>query len=198
MPVLLAQRLSDKIERGAQRTVMHPSRVKRYSVDGRLGQTFGSGRLKHMFNVGHGLRNRNDFMDVLSAFYAVMGGSYAGLLFRDWADYEGFNSDTALDDLGGGTWQLERIYTFGAVTYHRKITRPSGTIVVNDVGGLPLTSSVDPLTGIATVTGSPVTWVGKFDVPVTFKEDEWTASLEVATQNLYLNSRPVDLEEIFE
>jgi uncharacterized protein (TIGR02217 family) len=198
MTTILAQRLDSKIERGATRRVMHPSRTKVYSADGQLKQNFPSSRLKHIFDVSHGVRSQADYMEVLSAFYAVMGTPRSGLLFKDWADYQGTILNTGVVLITGSTWQLERLYTFGSVTYRRKITRPRTGVVVYDAGGSPLTASVDTATGIATVTGTPAKWAGEFDVPVTFAMNEWSAQLEVHTTNLHLVNESIELEEVFE
>ena len=55
-------------------------------------------------------------------------------------------------------------------------------------------------TGVATITGhvggDTYTWTGEFDVPVTFSDDEWTGSLEVNTENLFVMSGAIKLEEV--
>lgn len=198
---ILASRLSSRIERGATRVVLHPSRVKIYTGNGNLRQVFPSGRLKHTFDASHGVRSQADYMEVLGAFYAVMGTPYDGLLWRDWADYMASRDNSVCTSLGGGSYQLGRVYSFGGVDYVRTITRPfnDGTLAVYDAGGSTLTATVDYTDGTFTVaSGTPATWSGKFDVPVTFTDNEWRARLEVSTQNLHLVNESIMLEEVFE
>jgi uncharacterized protein (TIGR02217 family) len=202
---LLASRLDAKIERGAVRRVVHPSRVKVYSVDGKLTQNFPSDRMKHYYDVSHGVRSQADYMTVLGAFYAVMGNGYAGLLFRDEADHEASRTVAAKLSsctlVTGSTYQLNRVYAFGAYSYVRAITRPlnNGALVVYDAGGTPLTPTISYTTGTFTVaSGTPATWAGEFLVPVAFSSNEWSATLEVHTQNLHLVNGQIELEEVFE
>jgi uncharacterized protein (TIGR02217 family) len=196
---ILAQRLDDKIEAGARRVVTHPSRVKTYSADGKLAQSFPSSRLKHSFDVSHGVRSQADYMTVIGAFYTVMGTPYSGMLFKDWADYIATRTNTSVTSLGAGVYQLNRIYAFGAYTYTRKITRPLTGAAVYNAGGTPLTPTIDLTNGTFTVaSGTPNDWSGEFVVPVTFADNEWQASLEVSTQNLHLVHESIMLEEVFE
>lgn len=198
---ILAQRLSPRIERGATRVILHPSRVKIYTGNGNLRQVFQSGRLKHTFDASHGVRSQADYMDLIGCFYAVMGTPYDGFLWRDWADYIATADNTTVTDLGGGTYQLARVYSFGGVDFVRNITRPvnDGTLAVFNAGGTPLTPTVDYTDGTFTVaSGTPATWSGYFDVPVTFTDNEWRARLEVSTNNLHLVNESVMLEEVFE
>jgi hypothetical protein len=81
--------------------------------------------------------------------------------------------------LGGGTYQLYKRYTNIASGRYkdRKITRPNATTFqALDAGGGTLTGTVNPETGIATITGTPATWTGRFYVPVHFQSDviDWT------------------------
>jgi len=172
--------------------------VKVYAGDGTLKQNFPSGRIKHSFDVSHGVRSQADYMTLLSTFYVVLGTPYDGLLFKDWADFRATSVDSALVFITGTTWQLQRKYTFGAITYLRKITRPLTGVQIYSAADALLTSSVVTTTGVATVTGTPAYWVGEFNVPVTFSANEWTASLEVHTDNLHLMNESVMLEEVLE
>jgi uncharacterized protein (TIGR02217 family) len=198
---LLASRLDAKIERGAVRRVVHPSRVKVYSVDGKLTQNFPSDRMKHYYDVSHGVRSQADYMTVLGAFYAVMGNGYTGLLFRDEGDHTALSTNTSCTLVTGSTYQLNRVYSFGAYSYVRAITRPldNGALAVYNSGGGALTPTVNYTTGTFTVaSGTPAKWAGEFLVPVAFSSNEWSATLEVHTQNLHLVNGQIELEEVFE
>jgi uncharacterized protein (TIGR02217 family) len=198
---LLASRLDAKIERGAVRRVVHPSRVKVYSVDGKLTQNFPSDRMKHYYDVSHGVRSQADYMTVMGAFYTVMGNGNTGLLFRDEADHTALATNTSCTLVTGSTYQLNRVYSFGAYSYVRAITRPlnNGALAVYDAGGSPLTPTISYTTGTFTVaSGTPAKWAGEFLVPVAFSSNEWSATLEVHTQNLHLVNGQIELEEVFE
>lgn len=195
----LEQRLDSKITQGATGGPTVPGRVKRYTASGRLAQNFSAAAPIHRFDVSHGLRSRDDFQTVLDLWYVVMFTPYAGFRFKDWRDYRATRENTKLTLVTGTIWQLQRRHVIGGVEFLRDIVKPCATpaIVIYDAGGTPLTATVDTTTGRADVTGTPATWSGEFDVPVTFSDDEWTgASLEVTTANLHVMSGPIKLEEI--
>ena len=204
---ILAQRLDSKIEAGASRRVVHPSRIKTYVPSGVMNQVFLSGRIRHLYDVSHGVRSQADYMQVLGAFYVVLGTPYTGLLFRDWADFQATQENSTLTLISGSTYQLGRVYGFGGMTYVRKISRPvnTGSLTVYRTRSSVVTAataSIDYTTGAATITGhvggDTYTWAGEFDVPVTFVANEWTAELAVSTANLHLVNEPIELEEVFE
>lgn len=198
---LLASRLDSRIERAASRRVIHPSRVKVYSSDGKLKQGFPSERLKHIYDVSHGARSQADYMTLLGAFYSVMGNGYAGLLFMDAADHTATATNSSCTVLTGPTYQLNRVYAFGAYSYVRPITRPvnNGALAVYNAGGTPLTPTVDYTNGTFTVaSGTPATWSGEFLVPVTFGSNEWSASIDGTNSGIFAVIGSIELEEVFE
>lgn len=192
--------LDTKITQGATGGPTVPGRVKRYSAGGRLTQNFSVGAPIHKYDVSHGLRSQADYQTVLDLWYVVMFTPYAGFRFKDWRDYKATRDNTKLTNITGSTWQLQRRHVSHGVEFLRDITKPcaSPAVVVYDAGGVALTATVDTATGIATVpSGTPATWAGQFDVPVTFTDDEWTnASLEVNLANLHVMCGPIQLEEI--
>lgn len=195
----LEQRLDAKITQGATGGPTVPGRIKRYTGSGRLSQNFSAAAPIHRYDVSHGLRSAADYQTVLDLWYVVMFTPYSGFRFKDWRDFQATRSNTKLTLISGNTWQLQRRHVAGSVEFLRDIVKPcaSPAIIVYDAGGTPLTASVDSETGIATVTGTPATWTGEFDVPVTFSDDDWvSSSLEVNTQNLHIMSASIKLEEI--
>lgn len=192
-------RLDARITQGATGGPTVPGRVKRYLPSGRLAQNFNAQAPIHRYDVSHGLRSRDDYQTVLDLWYVVMFTPYSGFRFKDWRDFTATRNNTKLTLISGNTWQLQRRHVAGSIEFLRDIVKPcaSPAIVIYDAGGTPLTASVDTQTGIATVTGTPATWTGEFDVPVTFSDDDWvSSSLEVNTQNLHIMSAPIKLEEI--
>lgn len=193
----LESRLDARIERGAKGGPTNPGRVKAYTRSGKLAQGFYASMPIHRYDVSHGIRSAADAKAVRALWYVVNFTPYVGFRFKDHQDYQGTRTDTALALISGNTYQLQRTYTVGLTTFLRNIYKPvTGTVTVYDAGGSALTTSVDYTTGIATVTGTPATWAGEFDVPVTFTDNEWMSSLEVHSDNLHLRIDPIKLEEI--
>lgn len=177
----LEKQLDPRITRGATGGPFISGRTKLYAPAGGMRQNFIAAQMGHRYDVSHGLRNRADALIVRDAFYVLMLSPYSGLRFKDWSDYQATRANTTLTNITGSTWQLQRAHTFGAVTVKRDIFKPLTGVVIYDAGGSTLTATVDTTTGIATVTGTPATWTGEFDVPVTFTDDEWVTTLEVAS-----------------
>ncbi len=197
MAAFFEQRLDTKITRGALGGPRAFGRTKLYGSGGQLIQNFTNAMPVHVYDVSHGVRSARDFDLLLSMFYVVMFTPYIGFRFKDWRDFLGTATNTALELVTGTTYQLQRKYTVASSTFLRDIKKPvSGTVVIYNAGGTPLTATIDYTTGIADVTGTPSYWTGEFDVPVTFTDDEWLAELEVSTQNLHVVSRAVKLEEL--
>lgn len=175
-----------------------PGRVKRYSASGRLSQNFSAAVQIQRYDVSHGIRSRADFQTVLDLWYVVMFTPYAGFRFKDWGDYIATRDNTKLTLVSGTTWQLQRRHLAGGIEFLRDIFKPRAGVVIYDAGGAPLTATVNTTTGTADVTGTPATWSGEFDIPVTFTDDEWTESsvMRVADGDLYSTPGPIRLEEI--
>lgn len=195
----LEQRLDPHITNGAHGGPSVTGRMKTYLPGGKLMQSFNATMPIHKYDVSHGVKTRDDFQTVLDLFYIIMFTPYTGFRYKDWRDFIATQSNTTVTNISGSTWQLQRKHTFGGITFKRDIIKPCATpaIVVYDAGGTPLTATVDTTTGIATVTGTPASWTGEFDVPVTFTNDEWTSDLETASYaNAVLTSNPIQLEEI--
>lgn len=194
----LESRIDAKIERGAVGGPTNPGRVKAYTRSGNLSQGFYASMPIHRYDVSHGLRSQADFLSVLNLWYVVNFTPYEGFRFKDHRDFRATRDNTAVSLVSGTTYQLQRAYTFGAVTFRRNIYKPvSATVALFDAAGNPVTATVDYTTGRVTgASAVPVTWTGEFDVPVTFTDNEWTSSLEVHTENLHLQFQPIKLEEI--
>lgn len=196
----LEQQISPRITAETVFEVEHPSRLKLYDGVGALeGQVFGNAAPRHRVNLGLGVRTQADFQQLVDAFYIVMFTPYEGLRVKNWQDYQATATNSAVASLGGGTWQLQRKHTFGAVTLLRNITKPvnNGALQVFDAGGTPLTATVSYTAGTFTVvSGTPSYWTGEFDLPMTFADNNWTAKLEVSTQNLHLVNDPIMMEEV--
>lgn len=83
------------------------------------------------YDVGYGVRDIDDLVDLLAYFHHVKGRR-SGFCFKDYADYKSCNVDEEISDtdqtIGTGDgdetdFQAVKIYSKGALTRTRKITR---------------------------------------------------------------------------
>ena len=124
-----------------------------------------------------------EFAILLATFHAVCGRAY-GFRFKDHTDFEvtagalgntpGANSDPV---------QLVKVYTFGAQTKTRTITKPNSAGFTLYQNGIAKAGTLDTATGLFTPSTAwtaalPLTWTGTFDVPVRFASDEMPSSYE--------------------
>lgn len=126
------------------------------------------------YDVSHAARKKDNF-DILLAFFLSVKGRAHGFRFKDWTDYQATSSQGIFAMLTSTTFQMYKRYTFGSLTYERKITKPvAGTTVVTG-GSSP---SVSTTTGIVTVSsGTPTAHSTEFDVPCRFDTDSIEAEI---------------------
>lgn len=167
----LEERLSDEVARGS-RGGPSGKRTKVYAEGGQLAQVFRRTRPLQRYDVSFGVKTQEHFEAVRAMFYVVMFTPFSGFRYKDWNEHTVTRATSALVHISGNIWQLYRRYTVGSNSFNRIVQKPvDGTVVIYDAGGVALTATVDPTTGRATVTGTPATWAGEFDVPVTFVDD---------------------------
>lgn len=147
--------------------------------------------------------------DYLRAIFGITRGGAFGFLLEDPTDSHTTSETDYVETigvmaaLGGGTYQLYKRYLHKASGRYedRKITRPlSAGFAAYNVSDTLLTSSVDPATGIATISGTPTYWVGRFYVPVQFQSDaiDWTLEASGPPEARFWSGPSVVLEEIRE
>jgi hypothetical protein len=194
----LESQISPRITAETEFEVVHPARLKLYAAGGQLEQVFGDTPPLHRVNLGLGVRSKADFQELVDAFYVVMFTPYVGLRVKNWQDYQATATNSRVLQVTGTTYKLQRKHTFGSISYYRDIKKPvSGKVAVYDAGGVLLTSTPDYTAGTVVVTsGTPAYWVGEFDIPMTFVENNWRARLEVHINNLHLVNDPILMEEI--
>lgn len=133
----------------------------------------------------------------LVGFFRARQGRSQGFRWKDWADYKAtrdpltHNGVTTQGHLGDGTggegtvYQLNKIYTSGATTTKRKITKPTGTISVYKNAVLQSSGyTLDTTTGLVTFSVAPtgsdtLLWSGEFDVQCRFDTDEFRSRFDV-------------------
>lgn len=182
----LEQRLHDGVARGSQGGPIG-SRIKTYLPNGQLQQQFNYSRPLHRYDISFGIKTAEDFEAIRALFYVVMFTPYEGFRMRDWNDYEATQSNSTLTNISGSTWQLQRLYTHGSTSFKRDIVKPeSGSVTVYRTrAGVTssISATIATTTGIATISGhvegDTYTWAGRFDVPVTFQDDDALASIEL-------------------
>lgn len=142
---------------------------------------------RHRYNVGFGA-NTSAKLDELREFHHAMIGRFNGFRFKDFNDWTSAASmNIAISDtdqiIGTGDaaevdFQLVKIYTVGALSLTRNITKPvTGTVVISlDDVSQGSGWTVDTTTGIVTFSVAPgssvVVKAGfQFDVPVRFDND---------------------------
>ena len=143
---------------------------------------------RRRYDAGLGLRSMDD-IDALIAFFEGRKGQLYGFRWKDWADYKSCvpsRAPSGIDQLLGigdevtSTFALRKLYTSGAGSYDRPITKPVlGTVLVT-LGNIPQQESIDytvdytngeiifahpPDIGVDIRAGF------EFDVPVRFDSD---------------------------
>lgn len=193
----LESRMSVHIERGAKVIRTNRGRTKAYTGSGKMSQDFAWSAPISEFDISHGILLPAGYEEIDAMWHVINFTPYSGLRFRNLADFKGVKGNTSLVNITGTQWQLRRTYTFASITFHRPIYKPTSDVVVYNSSDTPVTFTLDTATGIATVTsGTPSYWVGTFDYPVTFKENDMSTRLDGVTSNLILVADQIVLEEI--
>ena len=193
----LESRMSARIERGAKGGPTNRGRRKVYSTSGRMNQVFEWSAPISEFDISHGILLPDGYAEIEAMWHVIHFTPYSGFRFRNWADYQAVKANTTLTNIVSNTYQLQRKHTFASITYKRNIYKPNSGVTVYDSSDVACTASVNTATGIATVTsGTPSYWIGTFDIPVTFKDNDLMMRLDGTTSNLLLVADPIILEEI--
>ncbi|MBE0615138.1 MAG: DUF2460 domain-containing protein [Burkholderiales bacterium] len=129
-------------------------------------------------DVSYGVRTQAQLDDLLAFFHGV-AGMHKAFRFKNFSDYTAVGAQGALTEIvADTTWQMHKIYTFGALMTPKKISKPVEVGLV--VGGTGV-YTVDTTTGIVTRTSgaNPTGWTGTFDIPCRFNIDrmlpQWVA-----------------------
>ena len=135
------------------------------------------------WDVGSGLKRREDFAALIAFFRARQGRAY-GFRFKDWTDFRGEGEMLGAGDDATKVFQLVKRYASGGIEAVRPIKKPVAGTVTLQRDGVALTSGwgVDTLTGTvsfltAPAPGAVITANFDFDVPVRFETDQMDLSL---------------------
>jgi uncharacterized protein (TIGR02217 family) len=202
----LEQRLNTQITTGAVVSITNPGRIKVYTESGRLTQRFTASAPKHIVELSHGVRTADDFHTVRDLWFVVHFAPYSGFRVKIHNDHTATqqNSTATFQPASSTVLQLQRAHVFGGMMFKRNIYKPvaSTVTVYRTRSGIPgaIASTVDYTTGLATISGhlagDTYTWEGEFDIPMTFFDNEWSASLEIGAPNVVLTAQSIKLEEI--
>ncbi len=145
------------------------------------------------YDIGAGLRNEGDLGEIIAFFRARKGRAF-GFRFKDWTDYRSGNigEDITPDDqeigIGDDTtteYALIKTYQSGTEGHVRFITKPvDGSVVVALDGTLQASGwTLDSVSGVITFDTPPgdgvvITAGFEFDVPVRFRDDHLSVSIE--------------------
>lgn len=128
------------------------------------------------------VRSEEELYEITSLYHIAMG-PLRGFRMLDWTDYKSCspsNAPAAIDQaLGTGdgstvTFELNKVYSVGAHSHTRRISKPFGPVLVA-IDGVAQGSgfTADTTAGTVTFDAAPVagqllTWGGEFHVPVRF------------------------------
>jgi len=186
-------RFPDNISRGARGGPERRTQiVELASGDEERNASWANSRRR--YDAAYGIRRADDLAAVV-AFFEARNGRLYGFRWKDWADFKSClpsktpaATDQAIGTGDGATtdFQLVKVYTSGAQTWTRMITKPVDSTVLMAIDGTEQTTgwSVDTTTGIVSFTTAPaagavVTAGFEFDVPVRFDTDTLDVTLDI-------------------
>lgn len=136
------------------------------------------------WDVGSGLKRREDLLTLIAFFRARQGRAY-GFRFKDWTDFTATNVILGSGDGANKVFQLVKRYASGGVEVVRSVTKPViGSLMVYRDGvvvgaGVSLDSALGLVTfGTAPAPGAVISATFEFDVPVRFDTDQMGVSLD--------------------
>lgn len=143
-----------------------------------------------------------EYLQTLKSAYLACRGMLHSFKIKDYSDYQARGEVFGEGDGVATVFQLRKVAVFGPATYSRTIVKPNDGVAVRE-SGVPVSTSVDPLTGLVTFASAPadgaiLTWTGEFCVPVRFNSDTLVNSIDNRFgQDGYAMNGNVDLIEVF-
>lgn len=206
MTAFLDSRLDAKYTDGAQIIATNPGRIKTYTEGGDLMQKFTRSAPTHQVELCHPLKTSAEFKTLIDLWYVVNFTPYTGFRVKVHSDYQAtlVNSKCTFSTGSTTVLQLQRAHTFGSITVLRDIYKPvSSTVTVYRTRSAvqsSIASTVDYATGLATIsghtTGDTYVWVGEFDLPMTFADNEWAGTMRISNPRLHIEPDTIKLEEL--
>lgn len=145
---------------------------------GREARNTSQSRARRRYNALTGVKSVAD-AQVLSAFFEARSGPLHSFRFRDPIDHAADGENIGIGNGSQRIFQLVKFY--GDV--ERLITKPVAASLIVSVNGVPISASVDDLTGEVTLDTAPpsgalITASFEYDVPVRFAQSELVLSLD--------------------
>jgi uncharacterized protein (TIGR02217 family) len=186
-------RFPDDISRGARGGPERRTQiVELASGDEERNSPWANSRRR--YDAAYGIRRADDLAAVI-AFFEARRGRLHGFRWKDWADYKSClpSGQPGPEDqfLGQGDgdetgFQLVKLYSSGAQSWTRTITKPVAGTVKLALGGVTQASGwlVEPSDGLVTFDAAPAAGVAvtagfEFDVAVRFDTDELPVTLDI-------------------
>jgi hypothetical protein len=184
-----------------------PGRAMSQTRSGKTIQEFLASAPLTVCDLAHGPKSARDYQALIDAWYIVMFTPYEGLRVKNWRDYIATQANTTATFLTGSTTELklQRLHSFGGIQFKRDIVKPCAApavAVYRTRGGSPsvITAAVDTTTGIATISGhvdgDTYAWTGEFDLPMTFSDNKWSATLIPGGASAAVVSGTIKMQEI--
>lgn len=141
---------------------------------------FPTGR--NRYNIGHGIRTKEQ-LDRVIEFFRAMRGRAVGFRFKDWIDYAVVGQQIAIADGETTQFQLIKTYRIDQLEEIRKITKPVKDTVRIYIDEVEVAVRVSLSTGMvkfeqAPQSGAVITADFEFDVPVRFDSDVFSANID--------------------
>jgi uncharacterized protein (TIGR02217 family) len=185
-------RFPDNISRGARGGPERRTQiVEMASGDEERNGSWADSRRR--YDASYGIRKADDLAAV-TAFFEARRGRLYGFRWKDWADYKSglpsagtLATDQPISTGNGAksTFQLVKLYTSGAQSWTRTITKPVAGTVALALNGVPQITgwTVSTTTGVVTFAAAPALGVAitagfEFDVPVRFDTDALDITLD--------------------
>lgn len=168
MAFIETPRFPDKIAQGTQFGPGYSTAIAR-NIGGYEANNQNWSMPLYEGDVAHAAKTQALINDLLAFFHGV-AGMHNGFRFKNFNDYTASVAQGTLTVIvADTTWQMYKTYTYGALTFARKITKPLATVTIAGGGSYTVATT----TGIVTKTGgsNPTGWSGEFDTPVRFNID---------------------------
>lgn len=176
-------KLDEDVERGAQGGPGFKTTITTLS-SGFEQRNINWEKARGRWDISYGLDDKATHEPTLAFFYNRFGRAHT-FRFKDWTDFEiGVDATDTPQTIGAGTgsqnqFQASRLYTSGAFSYTRPITKlVSGTVRVFLDGVEQFAGfTVDLITGVVDFTAAPaggvvVGLISEFDAHVRFDIDQ--------------------------
>jgi uncharacterized protein (TIGR02217 family) len=179
-------KLPEDIERGAVGGPMFMTNISTTQS----GHEFANAKWafpRQSWDIGYGIEQLSDPLNsvpIIQNFFYAREGRLHSFLFKDWTDYVVTDQIQGTGTGAANVFQLIKLYTSGAVTYTRKITRPINGSLFVTLNNVPtIAYTVNYSTGVLTFTSPPANGVivratFEFDVRVRFDTDQLALAVE--------------------